>query len=192
VNPTLRRMLIRPLIVVAAVIILVETWIWQHLGPLIQRLVDVLPFKALKQAIHDGIERLPPYATLLVFAVPAILLLPFKIGALALLARGHVILGGCVFMMAKVVGVGVTAFLFEACKPKLLHIPLFVKLYDLWNRWVVWAHLYIDPVKKRIQAYTRLIRGGRSGRSFKLLMRFRRAKRERMAQLAGAAAAGGA
>jgi hypothetical protein len=188
----MRRYLLRPLIVVAAIIILVETWIWDHLGPWVRRFVEILPFKALKQAIHDGIERLPPYATLAVFAIPVAVLFPFKLAALALIASGHVILGALIFCAAKVVGVGVAAFLFEACKPKLLQIPLFVRVYDTWNRWVVWAHHYIDPVKKRIAGYTRLVRGGRSGRSFRLLMRFRRVHRERRAMMAGVAPAGNA
>lgn len=176
------RRLMRPLIVVAALIILVETWIWERVGPLISRLVEALPFKELKQAIHDGIERLPPYATLLVFAVPAVLLLPFKLAALALLARGHFLLGGGVFFLAKVVGVGTAAFLFETCKPKLMQIPLFVWAYTHWLRWLAWAHTHIDPVKERIRRFTRIIGRGKSNRALKLLLRFRRVRREKMRQ----------
>lgn len=112
--------LLRPLIVLAAIVILVETWLWERIGPLIGRIVALLPFAALKQAIHDGIERLPPYATLAVFAIPAALLFPFKLAALGLIASGHLVLGGLVLVLAKVVGVGVTAFLFDTCKPKLM------------------------------------------------------------------------
>ncbi|MGL4291665.1 MAG: hypothetical protein ACRCVA_35265 [Phreatobacter sp.] len=183
------RRLVRPFIVIAAIIILIETWLWERIGPQIRRVIDALPFARLKQAIHDGLERLPPYATLGVFIVPALLLIPFKLAGLSLIGHGHVILGCGVFLLAKVVGVGLEAFLFEACKPKLLQIGWFVRVYDTWNRWVVWAHGYIDPVKKRLQAYTRLVRGGRSGRAFKLLMRFRRIQRERAAEMAGAAGA---
>lgn len=185
----MRRYLLRPIIVLAAIVILVETWIWEHVGPWVHRFVEILPFKALKQAILDGIQRLPPYATLAVFAVPVAVLFPFKLAALALIASGHVVLGFLIFGLAKVVGVGVAALLFEACKPKLMQIPLFVRLYTLWNGWVVWAHHYIDPVKARIRGYTRLVRGGRSGRAFRLLMRFRRLKRERMAPHSDAARA---
>jgi hypothetical protein len=173
------RRLLRPVLVLAALVILVETWLWERLGPLIARLVEVLPFKALKQAIHEGIERLPPYATLLVFAVPAGLLFPFKLAALGLIASGHLVLGAGVLVLAKVVGVGITAFLFETCKPKLMQIPLFVRLYGLWTRWLAWAHGHIDPIKRRILTHLRILRGGRAGRSLRLLMRFRRARRER-------------
>lgn len=185
----MRRYLLRPFIVLAAVFILVETWIWEHVGPWIRRFVEFLPFALLKQAILDGIQRLPPYATLAVFAVPVAVLFPFKLAALALIAGGHLVLGFLIFCLAKVVGVGVAAFLFEACKPKLMLIPLFVTVYTLWNRWVVWAHRYIDPVKARIRGYTRLVRGGRSGRAFRLLMRFRRLRRERAGHRPGPATA---
>jgi hypothetical protein len=179
------RRLLRPFIVLAAIVILVETWLWERIGPLVRRIVELLPFEALKQAIHDGIERLPPYATLAVFAIPAALLFPFKLAALALLASGHLILGGFVLVLAKVVGVGITAFLFETCKPKLMQIPLFVRLYATWNRWLAWAHGHIDPVKRRILAHLRIIRGGRASRSLRLLRRFRRMRQERAVLLAG-------
>ncbi len=177
----LHRLVLRPVIVTAAVVILVETWIWERLGPVIARLVAVLPFKALKQAIHDAIARLPPYATLAVFAVPAALLFPFKLAALGLIASGHLVLGAGVLVLAKVVGVGVTAFLFETCKPKLLQIPLFVRLYGIWTRWLAWAHGHIDPIKRRILGHLRILRAGRARRSLRLLMRFRRLRRERAA-----------
>lgn len=174
------RRLARPFIVLAALVILLETWIWERVGPVIGRLVELLPLKALKQAIHDGIQRLPPYATLAVFAIPAILLFPFKLAALALIARGHLILGGGVFFLAKVVGVGCAAFLFDACKPKLMQIPLFVWAYEHWLRWLAWAHHHIDPIKERVRRRLRIVTGGRSGRALRLLMRFRRSRRERM------------
>lgn len=179
------RRLFRPFIVLAALVILVETWLWERIGPLLWRLVALLPFARLKQALHDWLTRLSPYATLAVFIVPVVILIPFKLAGLALIARDHFILGFGVFFLAKVVGVGLEAFLFEACKPKLLEIPTFVRLYDMWNRWVVWAHELIDPVKRRLQACTRVIRGGRGSRAFRLLLRFRRIRRER-AHLAGA------
>lgn len=174
------RRLLRPLIVIAAIVILVETWIWDRVGPVIGRLVDILPFRQVKQAIHDAIERLPPYATLVVFVVPAVLLFPFKLAALALLARGHFILGGGVFFLAKVVGVGCAAFLFDACKPKLMKIPAFVWFYDHWLTWLAWAHGHIDPIKARIRQMTRILTGGRPNRALRLLLRFRRRERARM------------
>ncbi|MFN3855216.1 MAG: hypothetical protein ACK4M0_12545 [Phreatobacter sp.] len=178
----LARRLLRPFIVLAAIIILVETWIWERLGPVIGRLVARLPFKALKQAIHDAIERLPPRASLAVFVIPAALLLPFKLVAVALLARGHFVLGAGVFVLAKVVGVGVTAFLFDATRPKLMQIPLFVRVYALWMRWLAWAHGHIDPIKRRILNHLRILRGGRATRSIRLLLRFRRLARDRARQ----------
>ena len=38
--------LLRPLIVLAAIVILVETWLWERIGPLIGRIVALLPFAA--------------------------------------------------------------------------------------------------------------------------------------------------
>ena len=108
---------------------------------------------------------------------------PVAYGLLALLGVGVVvglILGLGALAGAKVVGVGCAAFLFDACKPKLMQIPLFVWAYEHWLRWLAWAHHHIDPIKERVRRRLRIVTGGRSGRALRLLMRFRRSRRERM------------
>lgn len=176
--------LTRPLIYLLALVVLVETWIWERIGPLIRRFVEALPFEALKQAIRVGLEKLPPYPTLAVFVVPILLLIPFKLAGLSLIAHGHVFLGTGVFILAKFAGVGMEAFLFETCKPKLMQIPLFARLYDRWHVWLAWAHTLIDPVKARILEATsrirRLVSPGQAPRAFRFLRQFRRMQRARV------------
>ena len=131
------------------------------------------------QFTYDAVTSLPPYPTLGVFIIPVILLLPVKLAVLGLIATGHVILGGVVFIIAKVVGVGIGAFLFETCKPKLLQIPLFARVYTAWMRWVVWAHALTDPIKRRIRARIRLMtrhRPNKTLRIFRLVQRIRRVR----------------
>jgi len=173
----------RALIVLLALLVLVETWIWERVGPLIRRVVAALPFEALKQKIHDAVVRLAPYPTLAVFIVPVLLLIPFKFAGLHLIASGHVVLGAGVCLLAKVVGVGLEAFLFELAKPKLMQIPAFARLYAAWTRWVAWAHALIDPVKARIKAAAARIRRiagtGNAPRMVRFVMRYRRLQRER-------------
>ncbi|MEI8145493.1 MAG: hypothetical protein WCH83_08535 [Alphaproteobacteria bacterium] len=173
------RFILRPLIMLLATFVLVETWIWDRVGPVLTRIVRLLPFEALKQRIHDAVTSLPPYPTLGVFIIPVLLLLPVKLAVLGLLATGHVILGGVVFIIAKVVGVGIGAFLFETCKPKLLQIPLFARFYAAWTRWVVWAHALIDPIKRRIRARIRLMTRHRPSKTFRILRLVQRIRRVR-------------
>ena len=57
--------------------------------------------------------RLPPWLTLFVFVIPALVLFPFKLLGLWLLGTGHPLLGVATFFAAKTAGVGCAAFLFE-------------------------------------------------------------------------------
>jgi len=141
-----------------AVLFLFEAWLWRTLEPIVERIVAALPFAALKRRLTDVIAHLPPYATFAVFAIPGVLLLPFKFAALWLLARGQFVLGGAVFVAAKIVGTGAAAFLFHVCEPKLMTIPWFARLYREVLRAKAWASALVAPYKRRLRAYGRLLR----------------------------------
>src|SRR5215813_4728383 len=84
----MRRFLLRPLLILLALIFLFEAWLWSHLAPIVGSIVALVPWARFKARVAAAIERLPPYPTLLVFLVPVILLLPLKFLGLWLLARG--------------------------------------------------------------------------------------------------------
>jgi hypothetical protein len=168
------RRLLRPLFFLAALAFLFEAWLWRRLEPVVERLVALLPWAAFKARLAAAIGRLPPYATFVVFAVPGAILFPFKLGALALLARGHFVLGGFVFFLAKVVGLGITAFLFETCRPKLMEIPWFARLYAWVLRAKAWADAQIAPFKRRIRAYMRWVLPRGRSHALRVLARLRR------------------
>lgn len=172
------RKILRPFLFLAALVFLFEAWVWDRLSPVVAWIVSHVFWKKLRDAVSAGIEKLPPYATLFVFAVPVLLLLPFKIAALWLLTNGHWAIGGLVFMLAKVVGVAIAAFLFRTCQPKLMQIPWFTRLYAAVMRARDWAHRIVDPYKEQIRAAARRIkariratlpRGGWFGRALRRL-----------------------
>ena len=135
---------------VLAAIFLLEAWLWDLLHPMIAALVRALPFERLKAAIARAVSSLPPWATLAVFIIPAMVILPFKLVAVWLIARGHFVLGALTFVAAKMAGVAVTAFLFEVCKPKLLQMPWFVRFYQWMLALKDWAHRKIEPARLAI------------------------------------------
>ena len=146
-SPTTRRLL-RPLWFFLALVFLAEAWIWERLKPVVAWFVGLIPFERFKTALAAGIAWLPPYATLLVFAIPGLLLLPLKLAGLWLIGGGHVIAGGLVFLMAKTVGLAVTAFLFETCRPKLMELGWFVRFYALMLRLKDWARRQTEPAQR--------------------------------------------
>ena len=80
-------MLRRFLLILLALFFLFEAWLWEKLAPIVAWIVERLPFARLKQALARSIEELPPPATLVVFIVPFILLLPLKILEVWMLAQ---------------------------------------------------------------------------------------------------------
>ena len=97
-----------------ALIIVFEEWGWQPLADLLGRLAKWRPWAAVETAI----ARLPPYAALVVFALPSALLLPLKFLAVFLVARGQIVMAGLLFLAAKVVATALIARLFLSPSPR--------------------------------------------------------------------------
>lgn len=152
------RILRRYLLFALAIVFLVETWIWDKFVAGWRWLAAHVPFEALKAAIARGVEKLPPYAALVLFAIPGLVVLPFKIAGLWLIGQGHLILGGGVFLAAKIAGVGVAAFLFELTRAKLMTLNWFARLYTTVMDWRDWAHRLVDPYTSEIRAQARALK----------------------------------
>ena len=165
--------LARPFWTFLALVFLLEAWIWERLKPVVATIVAAIPLEAFKKAVVAGIERLPPYATLLVFTIPGLILLPFKLLGLWLIGGGHVIAGGFVFLFAKTIGLAVTAFLFDTCRPKLMQIGWFVRFYGLMLRLRDWAHRQTEPARALL-ARLKLRLGHQKSRVMVLITRLRR------------------
>jgi hypothetical protein len=168
------RWLTRPLLVLLAIVFLIEAWLWRHLEPVVEWIVARIPFKAFKLRLAAWIETVPPSAAAIVFIVPGILLFPLKLLTLWLFAHKQLLLAGLVFTFAKLAGLGVTAFVFEATKPKLLQLAWFRWLYEHILIWLAWAHELVDPIRDRIRRVAHLLRPQRAGRAMRLFWRIRR------------------
>jgi hypothetical protein len=167
----------RPLLILLAIVFLIEAWLWSHLEPVVSWIVARIPLRALKERLAAAIAKLPPAATLIVFIVPPIVLFPLKLLALWLIANNQWIAASAVFGFGKLAGMGVTAFVFEVTKPKLLRMDWFRWLYERVLMGLAWAHRLVDPIKERIKAMLRIFRPKRTGRALRLLWRIRRRMR---------------
>ena len=120
--------LLRPLLILLALIFLFEAWLWEQLEPIVALDRRVIPLARIKAAVARWIRALPPSATLLVFLIPVVLLLPFKLLGLWLLATASARRQRA--RAAKVVTLGITAFIFDLTRDKLLQLAWFRWLYD--------------------------------------------------------------
>ena len=101
------RRLFKPLWVLLAVIFLIEAWLWDHLEPIVARVVARIPLRAFKHWLAERIDTLSPAMTLIVFVVPVILLFPLKLVGLWLLAHEYWISAITTMVFAKFLGLGV-------------------------------------------------------------------------------------
>ena len=81
------------------------------------------------------IEGFGPRLAFAVLFVPALLLLPVKLGALWLVGLGRVVIGLVVLVCAKILGTAVVARLFMLTRPQLMRMRWFAQVY---TRWVTW------------------------------------------------------
>lgn len=172
------RRLLQPVWVLLAIIFLIEAWLWDHLEPIVAKVVAAIPLARFKQWLTERVDALPPAMTLIVFAVPIIPLFPLKLIGLYLLTHEYWLTGVSTFLFAKLLGVGVTAFVFDVTRDKLMEMHWFERIYDLVMKLRARAHLLVDPVKRRIRE---LIAGngeGWSSRTLRLIQRFRKSVHE--------------
>src|SRR5215468_11038288 len=168
------RRLLQPLWVLLAIIFLIEAWLWDHLEPIVARAVAAIPLRAFKQWLADRVDTLSPAMTLIVFVVPVLPLFPLKLIGLWLLAHEHWASAVFTILLAKFVGVGVTAFIFDVTRPKLLEMDWFEKLYEFVMALREKAKALVEPVKQRIANMLRGDGDGWSTRTLRLIQRFRR------------------
>jgi hypothetical protein len=141
--------------IVAALILLFEEWGWKPLSEALAWLAR-FPLVARLEAL---ISRLPPYAALAVFALPTAILLPVKLVAMWLLAKGQVATATATFVAAKIASTALVARIFVLTRPSLMQIGWFARAYTWFMPWkerlfaqirASWVWRYGRMMKRRV------------------------------------------
>jgi hypothetical protein len=172
------RRLFQPVWVLLAIIFLIEAWLWDHLEPIVARVVAAIPLAQFKEWLTERVDALSPAMTLIVFAVPIVPLFPLKLVGLWLLAHEYWMSAVFTILFAKLLGVGVTAFVFDVTRDKLLEMAWFERLYDFVLKMRAKATELVEPVKQRIKDLLTGNGEGWSSRTLRLIQRFRKSVRE--------------
>jgi len=172
------RRLLQPVWVLLAVIFLIEAWLWDHLEPIVAWFVSKIPLQAFKHWLAERVDTLSPAMTLIVFAVPVIPLFPLKLIGFYLLTHEYWFSAVTTIIFAKLLGVGVTAFVFDVTRPKLLEMGWFERLYEFVLTLRAKAKALVDPVKRRIVEILRGDGDRWSSRMLRLIQRFRKSVHE--------------
>ena len=137
----LKSLVVQPLWVLVALVVVIEETIWDVMKTAMAFVARLPPVRWYEGAI----SRLPPYAAFLALLLPLLTLLPVKIAALWLLARGHVLEGIAVICLAKVASTGFVARTFVLCRPQLMTIGWFARGYE-------WALAWRNRLYARVRA----------------------------------------
>jgi hypothetical protein len=172
------RRLLQPFWVLLAIIFLIEAWLWDHLEPVVAKIVAWIPLREFKQWLSDRVDALSPATTLIIFAVPVIPLFPLKLVGLWLLAHEYWLAAIFTLTFAKFAGVGITAFIFDVTREKLLEMRWFEAVYDFIMMLREKAKALVAPIKQRIRDMLRGDGEGWSARTLRLIARFRRSVHE--------------
>jgi len=157
-TPPARHPLLAPLLYVAALVLLLEEWLWRVGSRIAGGIAEWPPLAWLE----DAVRRLPPYPALLVFALPGLLLLPVKLLALLAIAHGHPMWGVATFVAAKLGGAVVVARLYVLTLPSLLALVWFARWH---NRFMMFkddliARLRASPTYVRVRRSVSALRSG--------------------------------
>jgi hypothetical protein len=172
------RRFLQPIWVLLAVIFLIEAWLWDHLEPIVARVVELIPLRAFKQWLAERVDTLSPAMTLIVFIVPVIPLFPLKLVGFWLLAHEYWLSAIATILFAKIVGVAILAFVFDVTRSKLLEMRWFEALYDFVIELRAKANELVEPIKRRVLEILRGDGDRWSSRMLRLIQRFRKSVRE--------------
>jgi hypothetical protein len=172
------RRLLQPLWILLAIIFLIEAWLWDHLEPIVARVVALIPLHSFKQWLADRVDTLSPAMTLIVFIVPVIPLFPLKLVGFYLLAHEYWLSAILTIIFAKFLGVGVAAFIFDVTRPKLLEMEWFEKVYRFVVALRAKATALVEPIMSQIKDALSANGVGWLSRMLRLIQRFRMCVRE--------------
>ena len=172
----IRRLLFTPLIWLAAMVFLIEEYIWDTTARFMARLGAL---RAI-HAVEERIAALPPRWAFFAFLLPSSILIPAKLIGLHAIASGHWLLGSLTFVLAKIAGMALFSRIFNLTRPALMQIGWFAWLY----KWVMYyrnrIHAYLDNwpayqrVKQSLKSLLYMVKG--KGRLLRFLRRIRKLK----------------
>jgi hypothetical protein len=141
---------------ILAVGVVFMEWGWRPLAALLGSFAYLKPVAALETWIRG----LPPYAALVLFGLPSVLILPLKLFALYLISHGFKLAAVSLFVGAKVVGTALVARIYQLTESALMQIAWFARVHDV-----------IMPYKAALVAWVRDSMVWRSGRVIKSRVR---------------------
>ncbi len=152
----LRHWFTRPLLIFAAVILLIEEWLWQGTARFLRDLMRLKPVAACA----DWIRRRPPKQALALFILPLLSLLPLKGVIVLAFVHGRMMLGVTVLILEKLIFSAVFAALYQLTAPAVTRIRWVMRAQRSFLRLRHAIHLWLRtfPAFRATQRWLRRAR----------------------------------
>jgi hypothetical protein len=159
----LRRILTIPFSIIIIFIVLLDDFFRSWVVPFARWIGGLSPFLWLQGKIANW----NPYAILILFLVPFLVLEPLKLFALYLMSM-HFVTGVLLFASAKILGIIIADRIFAVSKDKLMTIGWFKSGYDRWVGMKEWVYAYLRgtpvyPLAKAIASRVKAAYGAAKG-----------------------------
>jgi hypothetical protein len=139
-RPLIRRWLARPLLFCAAVLLLIEEWLWQGTARFLSDLARLPPFAASA----DWVRRRTPHQALALFVLPLLSLLPLKGVIVLAFMHGRILLGLAVLVLEKLIFSAVFAALYQLTGPAVTQIAWVLRMQEAFLRVRRTLHAWLE------------------------------------------------
>jgi hypothetical protein len=141
---------------IAATLVFIEETLLHYLGALMAALAKWPPVARLEA----WLRRLPPWAALLVFVAPSLLILPVKLAAVWFAYKHHFGLSIASIVAGKMLATALVARLYHVLRPTLVKMPWYLRaetwVFNVRDR--LYAFMQALPAWQRARALAQAIR----------------------------------
>ncbi|MEO8344502.1 MAG: hypothetical protein ABI607_02305 [Betaproteobacteria bacterium] len=139
-RPLTRRRISRPLLFLAAVMLLIEEWLWRGTARFLRDLMRLPPMAACAA----WVRRRTPYQALALFVLPVLSLLPLKGVIVLAFMHGRYALGIAVLVLEKLIFSAVFAALYQLTAPVVTQIGWVMRGQEAFLRMRSALHAWLE------------------------------------------------
>jgi len=138
-NPRLKRALEIAVVPFAAAVVFVEQVLIRYLNRMMAAVSRWPPVARLEAWLTS----LPPWAAVLAFAAPSIIILPVKVSALWFAAHHRFVLATGAVVLGKILATAILARLYRILRPTLMTLRWFAWADTKFFHWRDWAYAFV-------------------------------------------------
>src|SRR5437899_5098846 len=147
-NPRLKRALEIAVVPFAAAVVFVEQVVIRYLNMMMVAVARWPPIARLEARLTT----LPPWAAVLAFAAPSIIILPVKVSALWFAAHHRFVLATGAVVLGKILATAILARLYRILRPTMMTLRWFAWADTKFFHWRDWAYAFVRSLPAWQQA----------------------------------------